>query len=144
MASCRCARSAWTEWRGAHQWTRTTSTERPVAFAGSGQGPPICAMWPYIATIPYMAAKGIRELKDNLSHYIRRVEAGERIAITAHGRVVAELGPPGHTLRAGRRTRYDDLVASGVVRLPVEDGDPLADWVALNLPPDRKSRRRTP
>lgn len=81
-----------------------------------------------------MAAKGIRELKDNLSHYIRRVEAGERIAITAHGRVVAELGPPAHTLRAGRRTRYDELVASGVVRLPVEGGDPLAGWVDLRLP----------
>ena len=82
----------------------------------------------------YVAAKGVRELKDNLSHYIRRVESGERIAITAHGRVVAELGPPAHRLRSGRRTRYDDLVASGVIRLPVEDGDPLADWVALRLP----------
>jgi predicted nucleic acid-binding protein len=28
---------------------------------------------------------GIRELKDNLSRYIRRIEAGERIAVTAHG-----------------------------------------------------------
>src|SRR5919198_87546 len=34
---------------------------------------------------------GIRQLKDNLSRYIRRVEAGQRIAVTAHGRVVAEL-----------------------------------------------------
>ncbi len=39
---------------------------------------------------------GIRELKDNLSRYIRRIEAGERIAVTAHGRVVAELGAPVH------------------------------------------------
>ena len=27
---------------------------------------------------------GIRDLKDNLSRYIRRIEAGERIAVTAH------------------------------------------------------------
>lgn len=36
-----------------------------------------------------MASTGIRDLKDNLSRYIRRIEGGERIAITAHGRVVA-------------------------------------------------------
>jgi hypothetical protein len=31
-----------------------------------------------------MTMTGIRELKDNLSHYVRRTEAGERIAVTAH------------------------------------------------------------
>ena len=81
-----------------------------------------------------MTATGIRELKNNLSHYVRRIEAGERIAVTAHGRVVAELGPPTHRMRSGRRTRFDDLVAAGIIRLPVEDGDPLADWPTLRLP----------
>ena len=54
---------------------------------------------------------GIRELKDNLSHYIRRIEAGERVLVTAHGRVVAELVPS-----AGDRSRATDferLVAAG-------------------------------
>ena len=32
-----------------------------------------------------MTSAGIRELKNNLSRYIRRIEAGERIAITAFG-----------------------------------------------------------
>lgn len=81
-----------------------------------------------------MTSTGIRELKDNLSQYVRLVEAGERIAVTAHGRVVAELGPPAKATRAGHRTRYDELVATGVVRPPVEGGDPLADWPALRLP----------
>jgi antitoxin (DNA-binding transcriptional repressor) of toxin-antitoxin stability system len=82
-----------------------------------------------------MTSTGIRELKDNLSQYVRRIEAGERIAVTAHGRVVAELGPPARASRAGRRrTRFDDLVAVGVVRLPVESGDPMADWPAFRLP----------
>ena len=81
-----------------------------------------------------MTSTGIRDLKDNLSQYVRRIEAGERIAVTAHGRVVAELGPPARATRAGRRTRFDDLVAVGAVRLPVESGDPLADWPALGLP----------
>jgi antitoxin (DNA-binding transcriptional repressor) of toxin-antitoxin stability system len=80
-----------------------------------------------------MTSLGIRELRDKLSHYVRRIEAGERIAVTAHGRVVAEIGPPE---RGGRseRTRYDELVASGLARPPLESGDPLADWPSLRLP----------
>jgi antitoxin (DNA-binding transcriptional repressor) of toxin-antitoxin stability system len=81
-----------------------------------------------------MTSAGIRELRDNLSRYIRRVEAGERVAITAHGRVVAELGPP---RAATPRTpaRFDDLVASGVIRPPLEAGDPTEDWPDIGLPP---------
>jgi antitoxin (DNA-binding transcriptional repressor) of toxin-antitoxin stability system len=77
---------------------------------------------------------GIRELKDNLSAYIRRVEAGERVAVTAHGRVVAELVPPG--VRAGRAAgnRWEQLVASGVLHPPVEVGNPFADWPDIRLP----------
>ena len=81
-----------------------------------------------------MTSTGIRELKDNLSGYVRRVEAGERIAVTTHGRVVAELGPPSSGGRASGRTGFAKLVADGVVRLPVESGDPLSDWPALRLP----------
>ncbi len=75
---------------------------------------------------------GIRDLKDNLSRYIRRIEAGERIAVTAHGRVVAELVPP--TLGPGGRRRYDELVATGVVQPALEDGDPLEGWPDIRLP----------
>ena len=78
---------------------------------------------------------GIRELKDNLSRYIRRVEAGERIAVTAHGRVVAELGPPSPASKAGRRSRYDELVAAGVIQPALESGDPLEGWPDIRLPP---------
>jgi prevent-host-death family protein len=77
---------------------------------------------------------GIRELKDNLSAYIRRVEAGERVAVTAHGRVVAELVPAG--ARAGRAasTRWEQLVSAGMLHPPVEAGDPFADWPDIRLP----------
>lgn len=81
-----------------------------------------------------VASTGIRELKDNLSRYIRRIEAGERIAITAHGRVVAELVPPG-TTKTGAPTRFDELVASGVIRAPLEPGDPTERWPDIELPP---------
>ncbi len=82
-----------------------------------------------------MTSTGIRELKDNLSHYVRRIEAGERIAVTAHGRVVAELVPPAKASRAGRRGRYDELVATGVIRPALEGGDPLEEWPDIRLPP---------
>ena len=81
-----------------------------------------------------MASTGIRELKDNLSRYIRRIEAGERIAITAHGRVVAELVPPGDVKGQGP-TRFEQLMAAGVVRPPLEPGDPTEEWPDIRLPP---------
>ena len=91
-------------------------------------------MGPQVAIIAIVASTGIRELKDNLSRYIRRIEAGERIAITAHGRVVAELVPPG-TKTTGMASRFDELVASGVIRPPLEAGDPTEDWPDIALPP---------
>ncbi|MFA5909945.1 MAG: type II toxin-antitoxin system prevent-host-death family antitoxin [Vicinamibacterales bacterium] len=70
---------------------------------------------------------GIRELRNNLSHYVRQVEAGKRISVTAHGRVVAELGPPSDKPRAKRRNRHDELVAAGSIRPAIEAGDPFPD-----------------
>ena len=80
-----------------------------------------------------VTSTGIRELKDNLSRYIRRIEAGERIAITTHGRVVAELVPPGAKTK-GTPSRFDELVASSVIRPPLEAGDPTEGWPDIRLP----------
>ena len=77
---------------------------------------------------------GIRELKNNLSRYIRRIEAGERISVTAHGRVVAELLPPGHRARTSPGSRWDELIAAGTLHPPVENGDPFEDWPDIRLP----------
>lgn len=90
-----------------------------------------------VATCGYNCAvttAGIRELKDNLSRFIRRIEAGERIAITAHGRVVAELVPPGAHSKGAPPSRFDELVATGVIRPPIESGDPTEDWPDIRLP----------
>ena len=60
---------------------------------------------------------GTRELKNRLSHYLRRVrEGGESIYVTDHGRVIAELRPvPKARKRRTQRQILDDLVASGDV-----------------------------
>jgi prevent-host-death family protein len=36
---------------------------------------------------------GVRELRQNLSVYLRRVKAGEQLTVTEHGHPVAVLGP---------------------------------------------------
>ena len=64
-----------------------------------------------------MASTGIRELRDQLSRYIRRVESGERIGITAHGRVVAELVPAG-TNAARTPSCFDHLATAELLGEP--------------------------
>ena len=44
-----------------------------------------------------MKRVGLRELKNHLSKYIRRVRSGHKILVTDRGQVVAELTPPGES-----------------------------------------------
>ncbi len=46
---------------------------------------------------------GIRELRQNLSAYMRQVQAGASVHITSHGEVIAELRPPSAEVRTPRR-----------------------------------------
>lgn len=88
-----------------------------------------------VATSSYiyrMPSVGIRELKNNLSHYIRLVVAGSRITVTDRGRVVAELVASRNERSSA--SRYDELIASGSLRPAIERGDPLADFPAIKLP----------
>jgi prevent-host-death family protein len=52
---------------------------------------------------------GIRELRNNLSRYLERVQAGDEVLITDRGRAVAWVLP-----LSGART-LDRLIADGVV-----------------------------
>lgn len=78
---------------------------------------------------------GIRELKNDLSRYVRRARAGDEVVITDRGRPVARL-----TAVDATTDHLADLVAAGVVRAPeaaprprgprvVPDG-PVSDLVA--------------
>ena len=57
---------------------------------------------------------GVRELKNRLSEFLRRVAAGEHITVTDRGRPIAVLGPP-------ESTPDDDAI-----RRMVREG--LASW----------------
>ncbi|HWM56134.1 MAG TPA: type II toxin-antitoxin system prevent-host-death family antitoxin [Solirubrobacterales bacterium] len=53
---------------------------------------------------------GIRELKNNLSQIIERVEAGEPITVTRRGQPVARI------VSTTRSPRMAELIAKGIVR----------------------------
>ncbi|MGH8256064.1 MAG: type II toxin-antitoxin system Phd/YefM family antitoxin [Steroidobacteraceae bacterium] len=81
-----------------------------------------------------MASTGIRELKDKLSQYVRQVERGKRIAVTAHGRVVAELVPPAKAGAGEGAGRYEELVAVGIIEPAVTPRAPSARWPDIRVP----------
>lgn len=62
---------------------------------------------------------GVAELRQNLSHYLRRVERGERLVVTDRNKPVAELGPP-----ATSGSELDRLIAEGRVSRPIRRGLP--------------------
>jgi prevent-host-death family protein len=74
-----------------------------------------------------LARVGVRELRQNLSVYLRRIEAGETLEVTEHGRPVARLTP----LPAQRMGALDRMVSEG--RAISGTGGDLAD---LGQPPE--------
>jgi antitoxin (DNA-binding transcriptional repressor) of toxin-antitoxin stability system len=46
---------------------------------------------------------GIRELRENLSAYMRQVQSGASVQITSHDKAIAELRPPPVEHRSPRR-----------------------------------------
>jgi prevent-host-death family protein len=69
-----------------------------------------------------VVAVSVREFSYNPSAMFARVERGERVEVTRHGKVIAVLIPPPRT-----HSRYDELVARGVIR-PATRGLAAGDW----------------
>jgi len=82
-----------------------------------------------------MISTGIRELRNKLSHYVRQIEAGKRVAVTANGRVVAELVPPGSGSGTGRANRYEELVAAGMIVPATESDEVPPEWPDIHVLP---------
>ena len=89
------------------------------------------------ATLCYMAKRGkrvgVRELRQNLSVYLRRIGDGETLEVTDHGRAVAILAPLPSPLKPMER-----LAAQGKVILAKHD------VLSLGLPSGKVSRVREP
>ena len=54
----------------------------------------------------------MRELRENLCLYLRRVQAGERVLITGRGKPVAMLAPPPVT---PADMRIEAMIRSGII-----------------------------
>ncbi len=87
----------------------------------------MCAMEakakPKPKSAPAPARVGVRELRQNLSVFLRRVKRGERLEVTEHGHPVALLAP----LPRARST-WDRLVGEGTL-IPA-----TADLLAVGPP----------
>lgn len=84
-----------------------------------------------------MSQVGVRELKDRLSNYLKRVQGGEEIVVTERGRSVARIVPVKPVrlkrdlepmLREGT-VRWSGGKPRGASRRPVIRGRTLADTV---------------
>ena len=65
-----------------------------------------------------MESVGLRELKNRLSHYVRRVRAGHPLQITDRGQIVAELLPPVRSATTtDARQRIGEMARRGLVRV---------------------------
>jgi prevent-host-death family protein len=87
-----------------------------------------------------MKTVGVRDLKNKLSEYLRRVRLGESVLVTDRGEVVAELLPPGQrqgdpSLPAGLQA----LARRGLLTLGVPAGTELYPA----LPRKQRERRRS-
>jgi prevent-host-death family protein len=83
---------------------------------------------------------GVRELRQNLSVYLRRVKEGEALDVTERGRTVARLVP-------ARETTLDRLIAEGKARSATRDPrdlkgppGPITDAVSRALEEQREDR----
>ena len=66
---------------------------------------------------------GISELRANLTGFLKKVEAGEVIAITSRGVEIAQLVPPEYTQETARKalTQLRQTAIVGDVLSPVEN-----------------------
>jgi antitoxin (DNA-binding transcriptional repressor) of toxin-antitoxin stability system len=68
---------------------------------------------------------GIRELKNQLSKYVRQVEAGDVVLVTDRGKIVAELrAPVAPPPRPDIHPGLLELNRKGLIRLATRPNDP--------------------
>jgi prevent-host-death family protein len=85
-------------------------------------------------------AIGVRELRQRASEYLRQVEAGRTLEVTARGRPVALLVPVRHTERRQCLIAHGRIVPSAGDLLDL--GPPLSPARGVPLPSELLQRAR--
>ena len=74
------------------------------------------------------ARVGVRELRQNLSVYLRRVEDGETLDVTEHGHLVARMTPA----LGSEMPILDRLIAEGRATAALRSYDELPDPIHMS------------
>lgn len=69
-----------------------------------------------------MSTVTTRRLKDQLSSYLHRAEAGESVVVLRDGKPIAALVPVAQMPRSSESERLAQLATRGAVRLPARTG----------------------
>jgi prevent-host-death family protein len=84
---------------------------------------------------------GVRELKNRTTEILRRVEAGERVAVTRRGHVVALIEPASDAAGRASDSIYQHLRRHLAARTPgLRSGSPLREFARVS----RKIARSLP
>lgn len=75
--------------------------------------------------MPTLKTVGVKDLKNNLSAYLREVRRGTRVLVTDRQRIVAELAEPGSLAVATMHPVLAAWVEAGAVRLPLAKKTPI-------------------
>lgn len=93
-------------------------------------------MWLFLHYSSYMIEVGVRELKNSLSRYLRRIREGETVVVTDRGEPIARIIPVGvpdgiaGLLAQGRITWSGETFVPPRKAPPLAPGPPLADYIA--------------
>jgi antitoxin (DNA-binding transcriptional repressor) of toxin-antitoxin stability system len=68
-----------------------------------------------------MVSVGVRDLKDQLSLYLQFVKDGERVIVTEHDTVIAEISTPRYFHESKVETEFQRLSREGVIILAKRD-----------------------
>jgi prevent-host-death family protein len=68
-----------------------------------------------------MVEVGIRELKANLSHYLRTVQAGVEVVVMSRGKIVARLIGAGRPSARSLDEALSELASEGLAELPDQE-----------------------
>jgi prevent-host-death family protein len=83
-----------------------------------------------------MTEVGVRELKNSLSRYLARVQAGEAVVVTDRGRPIARIVPAdlpediALLMAEGRVTWSGKRPQPGSRTIPLKPGPPLSDYIS--------------
>ena len=74
--------------------------------------------WMYTSLV--VVKVGVRELRENLSTWLDRVQAGDEVVVTSRGKPVAQLVPVGHKSKLQRLIEEGKVTPASRPKTPID------------------------